>query len=59
MKSFFEEYGFVALTAIAIIILIVMTTAVGDAIKQNLNSLVNSFGLAVLNQTANTKVYNL
>lgn len=58
MKSFFEEYGFVALTAIVIIILIVMATPVGDAIKANLNSLVNSFGSAVSNQTANIKVYN-
>lgn len=58
MKAFFEEYGFVALAAIVIIILIVMATPIGNAINANLNSLVESFGTAVQNQTGKIQVYN-
>lgn len=57
MKAFFEEYGFVALAAIVIIILIVMATPIGQAINTNLNALVGSFGSAVQNQTGKIQVY--
>ena len=43
MKSFFEEYGFVILSAVVVIALIAMVTPVGTAIQNNLTSLVSSF----------------
>ena len=44
MKSFFEEYGFVILVAIIVILLIVMATPVGDLIKIQIDNTINSFG---------------
>ena len=44
MKSFFEEYGFVILAAIVVIILIAMATPVGDLIKIQIDNTINSFG---------------
>ena len=44
MKSFFEEYGFVILAAIVVIILIAMATPIGDLVKIQVSEVVNSFG---------------
>ena len=44
MKAFLEEYGFVILIAIVIILLIVMATPVGNSIKASVLSLVDRFG---------------
>ena len=43
MKTFLEEYGFVILIAIVIILLIVMATPVGSTIKASILGLTNSF----------------
>ena len=43
MKTFLEEYGFVILIAIVIILLIVMATPVGNSIKASVLRLVDSF----------------
>lgn len=57
MKAFFEEYGFVALAAIVIIILIIMATPVGAAIQAALTSMVNSFLDQVTAATSNIKPF--
>ena len=44
MKSFFEEYGFVILAAIIVILLIVMATPIGTLIRSNISHIVESFG---------------
>lgn len=44
MKSFFEEYGFVILAAIIVILLIVMATPIGDLIRIQIDNTINSFG---------------
>lgn len=54
MKAFFEEYGFIALSAIVVVILIALATPVGDAIKSSVMSLVGKFST-----TTNTLVDNM
>lgn len=44
MKKFLEEYGFVILIAIVVILLIVMATPIGNTIKSSVLNLVDSFG---------------
>lgn len=44
MKSFFEEYGFVILAAIIVILLIAMATPIGTLIRSNISHIVESFG---------------
>ena len=44
MKSFFEEYGFVILAAIVVILLIAMATPIGDLVKTQIDGVINSFG---------------
>ena len=44
MKSFFEEYGFVILAAIVVILLIAMATPIGTLIRSNISHIVESFG---------------
>lgn len=44
MKSFLEEYGFVILIAIVIILLIVIATPIGNTIKASVLGLTDSFG---------------
>lgn len=43
MKSFLEEYGFAILAAIVVILLIAMCTPVGNLIKNQITSVVDSF----------------
>ena len=57
MKAFFEEYGFVALAAIVVIILIIMATPVGQTIETALKSMVQSFLDQVTAATANIKPF--
>ncbi|MBP3399825.1 MAG: hypothetical protein J6K75_08710 [Erysipelotrichaceae bacterium] len=57
MKAFFEEYGFVALAAIVVIILIIMATPVGAAIEEALKTMVNSFLAQVTTATSNIKPF--
>ena len=44
MKTFLEEYGFVILIAIVIILLVVMATPIGNTIKASVLGLTDSFG---------------
>lgn len=44
MKKFFEEYGFVILAAIVVILLIAMATPIGTLIRSNVSHIVESFG---------------
>lgn len=44
MKSFFEEYGFVILAAIVVVILIAMATPLGSLVKSQITSIVDSLG---------------
>lgn len=44
MKSFFEEYGYVILAAIIVILLIAMATPIGTLIRSNISHIVESFG---------------
>lgn len=44
MKKFFEEYGFVILAAIVVILLIAMATPIGTLIRTNISHIVESFG---------------
>lgn len=46
MKDFFSEYGFLALAAIVVVILIAMASPVGAKIKEYVLSLVGKFGNA-------------
>ena len=50
MKSFFEEYGFVILAAVVVIALIAMASPVGEAVEDNMKSIVNGFGSKVASQ---------
>ena len=59
MKSFFEEYGFVILAAIVVILLIAMCTPLGKVVRQNIESIMNSFSAktnSMLNDSLNTAV---
>ena len=47
MKAFFEEYGFVALAAIVVIILIVMASPIGTTILNSLTTFVSNFATNV------------
>ena len=47
MKSFFEEYGFVAIAAIVVVLLLVMVKPVGGMIQNQVNNLTNGFGTQV------------
>lgn len=44
MKSFLEEYGFGILTAIVVIMLLCLSTPIGETIGDSVKSLVNNFG---------------
>ena len=44
MKSFLEEYGFVILIAVIVILLIVIATPVGNSVKASVLRLVDDFG---------------
>ena len=44
MKKFFEEYGFVILVAIVVIILIAMVSPIGGLIKTQISDIATSFG---------------
>ena len=44
MKSFLEEYGFVILIAIVVIMLVVIASPIGGTIKASVSGLVDSFG---------------
>lgn len=44
MKKFFEEYGFVILAAIVVILLIAIATPIGTLIRTNTSHIVESFG---------------
>lgn len=44
MKKFFSEYGFVALTVIAVVMLIGMVSPIGAKVKENMLSLANKEG---------------
>ncbi len=43
MKSFFEEYGFVILAAIVVILLIAMITPIGSVVKKQITGIIISF----------------
>jgi len=47
MKSFFEEYGFVILSAIVVISLIAMVNPISEKISTGLSGVVDSFTTSV------------
>lgn len=50
MKAIFEEYGFVILAAVVIILLIGMTSPVGDAIENSIIGIVDNMSAQVNDQ---------
>lgn len=50
MKAIFEEYGFVILAAVVVLLLIGMTTPVGSAIESSIVSIVDNMTEQVNNQ---------
>lgn len=54
MKSFFEQYGFVILAAIVVIILIAMCTPIGSVVKTQIESITNSFASKTENKLDTT-----
>lgn len=50
MKSFFEEYGFVILSAIVVVSLIAMVDPVSEKISSGLSGVVDSFTTSVNSQ---------
>ena len=51
MKAFFEEYGFIVLSAIVVLILIGMATPIGDVIEESAEGIVTS-----LTEAAESKI---
>ena len=51
MKAFFEEYGFIVLSAIVVLILIGMATPIGDVIEESAERIVTS-----LTEAAESKI---
>lgn len=43
MKSFFQEYGFVILAAIVVILLIAMCTPIGSIIRTQIETIATNF----------------
>ena len=43
MKAFLEEYGFAILAAIVVIVLIMMASPIGEAVRKSLKSIVEKF----------------
>lgn len=43
MKAFFEEYGFIVLSAIVVLLLIGMASGVGDTIEESVTGIVGNF----------------
>lgn len=52
MKAIFEEYGFVILAAVVILLLIGMTTPIGNAIESSIVGIVENMTEQVNNQVA-------
>lgn len=52
MKAIFEEYGFVILAAVVILLLIGMTTPIGSAIENSIVGIVENMTEQVNNQVA-------
>ena len=42
MKSFFEEFGFVILAAVVVLLLVGMTTPIGSKVEGSLSSIVEN-----------------
>ena len=52
MKAIFEEYGFVILAAVVVLLLIGMTTPVGEAIENSIVGIINNMSEQVNNQVS-------
>ena len=50
MKAIFEEYGFVILAAVVVLLLIGMATPIGNAIETSIISVVDNMAEQVNNQ---------
>lgn len=50
MKSFFEEYGFVMLSAIVVLLLIAMATPISENVKTNMLDVVSKFATQFNNE---------
>lgn len=50
MKAIFEEYGFVILAAVVVLLLIGMTTPIGNAIESSIIGIVDNMTEQVNNQ---------
>lgn len=49
MKKFFENYGFVALISVVVIVLIIIATPVGNSVENATTSMIGSFKNQVVN----------
>lgn len=59
MKKFFEEYGFVILASIVVILLIAMASPIGNIIKDNISHFINSSGDKVSNKLSQKEKYTI
>ena len=50
MKAIFEEYGFVILAAVVILLLVGMATPIGNKIQESIESVVDNMTTQVNNQ---------
>ena len=53
MKAFFEEYGFIVLSAIVVLLLIAMANPIGEAIEKSATGIVDT-----LTEAAEDKIPN-
>lgn len=45
MKTFLKNYGFVIVSALVVITLVITTSPIGNSIKTETSNLINSFGV--------------
>ena len=55
MKSFFEEYGFVLLSAIVVIALITIASQLQGSVKTDIDAVMTGFKNHIVEETGNLK----
>lgn len=55
MKSFFEEYGFVMLSAIVVIALITIASQLQGSVKDGIGTVMTGFENHIVDETGNLK----
>lgn len=53
MKAFFEEYGFIVLSAIVVLLLIAMAEPIGNTIRDSAEEIATTFAETVMNEMPN------